>query len=195
MNEERTYSTLTLAAGVVIVLMVIYQFVVPMPKPKGAQKYARDEMQLALDQRVAIEKGDKLESANSARLWNVGPEALGPIAMARVSNMAKGLGLSLVSFRPQRNASAGELVRSGFIVTVEGSFPRAIEFARKLETPETKLAVVSMQVTSTDGASDAVTATVGVVAYRDREAGVKPVTSAKTEPKSTLASENKKPNP
>lgn len=195
MNQEKTLTAATLAAGLVIILMVIYQFVVPMPVTKGAEKYLRDQTELALKSRIAIEKAEKLEKSNIARLWDLGPEALGPIAMSRVSNMAKSNNLSLVSFRPLRNASAGDLVRSGFTIALEGTFPKVIQFARKLETPETKLAVVSLQVTATDGASDNVSATVGVIAYRDREAGVKPVTSAKKEAKSTLASENTKPNP
>ena len=194
MNDERTWNAITVAAGAVIVGLIGYHLSVPMPRARGADKYLKDETQLALDQRVAVQKAEKQEAANTIRLWNLGAEALGPMAMARVSNMAKAHNLNMVSFRPQRGATAEDLVRSGFTIALEGSFPQVIQFARKLETPATKLAVVSLQVTSTDGASDQVTATIGVVAYRDQDAGAKPVTSAATETKSTLASENQSRN-
>lgn len=192
MNEEKTWSLLTVLAGVVIVGLVAYQFMVPRPTPKGAIIHSRNEEELSLAQRIAIDKGEKLEASNKIRLWNLGPEALGPMAMARVSNMAKNHSLNMVAFRPMRNQDAGNLVRSGYTISVEGVFPKVIQFARQLETPETKLAVVSLQVTATDGATDTVRATVGVIAYRDREAGIKAASTAQKETKSTLASDNEK---
>jgi len=191
-NDEKSWSLLTVAAGVVIVGLVIYQFVVPMPKRTGAAKYNKDVEELSLAQRLAIEKGEKLEAANKIRLWNVGPEALGPTAMARVSNMAKNHNLEMVAFRPMRNETAGDLIRNGFTIAIEGAFPKVIQFARQLETPETKLAVISLQITATDGATDSVRASVGVVAYRDKDAGIKAATTAQKEPSATLASENEK---
>lgn len=190
MNQESTWVRATVIASILIVLMLVANFALPAPKAKGAQDYFNKEKELST-QRLIAEK-DKKEFAdfNAKKLWNLGPEALGPIAMGKVSNMAKASGLNMVAFRPQRTTAAGDLVRYGYQISLEGSFSKVIEFTRKLETPETRLAVVSLQVASTDGASDAVSATVGVVAYRDREAGLKPEL-AKSGTDSTLASEKK----
>lgn len=190
MNQETTWIRATIGAAIVMVLVLVVNFAFPVPKPKGAAEYFNKEKELSTQRLIAEKDKKDLADANGKRLWNLGAEAIGPMAMGRVSNMAKANGLNMVAFRPQRNVPAGDLVRYAYQISIEGSFGKVVEFTRKLETPETKLSVVSLQVASTDGASDAVSATIGVVAYRDREAGAKSV-PAKSDPASTLASEKK----
>lgn len=192
MNSERSWNIATIAAIVVIVAMLVFQVVVPMPAFASQQQRIKSERDMEETSDAYLRKSKELQKANAARLWDLGPESLGPTAMGKVSNLSKSFGLNMVAFRPQKQVDSGDLVRYGFLVSVEGAFPKVIEFVRKLETPETKLAVFSLQVTSTDGASDAVSATVGVVAYRDRLAGVKALKTAKNDTASTLASDEKK---
>jgi hypothetical protein len=191
-NSERSWNVATVGAIIVMVALVAYHLIVPMPAVTAQQQRKKNERDLAKTRDTYMRKSRELQKTNADRLWDLGPESLGPMAMGKVSNLSKSFGLKMVSFRPQKQVDSGDLVRYGYLVSVEGTFPKVIEFVRKLETPETKLAVSSLQVTSTDGASDAVSATVGVVAYRDRLAGVKALKTAKNDTASTLASEEKK---
>ena len=89
-------------------------------------------------------------------------------AMSMLEKFARQNNLKIISFRPQRLEEEAGLERMPYQITLEGAFPKVISFVRTVETPATKIAVTNVQIASSDGASDAVTATISLVAYRQK---------------------------
>ena len=52
-----------------------------------------------------------------------------------------------------------------FLVTVEGPYPSVTLFCQDIDKQATKLAVNLIQIASSDAASNAVTASIGLIAY------------------------------
>ena len=52
-----------------------------------------------------------------------------------------------------------------FLIGVDGSYPNVVAFVKDIETKGTKLALSQVQLSSSDGTTDKVSASIGVVAY------------------------------
>lgn len=117
--------------------------------------------------KVARAKAATKKAENVSRLWVGDAEAIGARSLDNVSKIAKAHNVKLSAFRPQRAIEAAELEQIPFLTLVEGKYPAVASFVRTLEQPALKLAVGSVQITATDGASDTVSASILLIAYRD----------------------------
>lgn len=108
----------------------------------------------------------RAEAMVANRLWAGDAEQIGPQSLAIATRAAQQSGLKLSAFRPQKPLTEGPLQRFPYLVSLEGTYPRVLAFVRYLETNERRLAVNVVQIASSDGASSAVTATVGIWAIR-----------------------------
>lgn len=139
---------------------------VPRPSTEGLDRERRErEFQIRRETSDAQRRLEREKAAAERRLWPGRPEDVAPAALDRVSRLAASERLQLVTLRPQRTNEAAGLTLVPTTVTVEGPFPRSMAFLRKLEAPENRLAVSSIQINSVDGASDRVSMTLGLVAF------------------------------
>lgn len=158
-----------LAAVGAIVLMagaLLYHLMVPVPTEASLARRHRSE--LSQFNREAAQLRDEVKSDReyvNSKLWNGSPETLGADALASVDKFAKKNQIAVQAFRPQRTVTSEGIVRYPYSVVVQGSFPRVLQLVRDLQAPGTLFAVTSVQLTSADGATDSVTATIGLAAF------------------------------
>lgn len=173
MSFESSYLSRSSLVGVVaLVGLGLFDWLMPRPQLQGAvAKQRADIPVLEREVRELRERVGSLRTEQNELLWEVGDGEIGPAALAKVSGVAKKAGIRLTSFRPQRVQEEGELVRLSYMVAVDGGFPALARFVRELENSGAKLAVSSVQISAADGATDRVTASVGLIAYRRVELG------------------------
>jgi Tfp pilus assembly protein PilO len=156
---------LGIAVAIFAIVLGVVIFV-PHPSTKGlATKLQRDKLRASIAIKDATEKAKQDEQRVTQATWTGDPEQIPPSALARVSKLAANHGLNLVAFRPQRTNESGEFRQLPFLVTVEGPYPSVTLFCQDIDKPSTKLAVNLIQIASSDAASNAVTASIGLIAY------------------------------
>lgn len=160
-------SRASLLAVVALVGLGLFDWLMPRPQLQGAvTKQRSDIVVLQRDVRDLRGRVESLRAEKDKVLWQVGDDQIGPATLAKVSDVAKKAGVRLTSFRPQRVQEEGDLVRLSFVVAVDGGFPALARFLRDMENSDRRLAVSSVQISAADGATDRVTASVGLIAYR-----------------------------
>jgi Tfp pilus assembly protein PilO len=184
-NQVTLYTRIA-QVGIVIGIMILL-FNLFGPRPQAAANVRNMPKELAkLESKEKLIREDikKLREANEARLMTGSVDALSASVMQTLEQFTRQSNVRMVSFRPQRTEEEAGLIRLPFQLVVEGSFLKVINLLQTVETPKTKISVSSVQMTSTDGATDLVTATVGLVAYTtkdgDNKEGVVPNTSSTT---------------
>ena len=160
----------TVAAGLGILGLIgvlAYMLLVPPPSQEldtQAQLNEQKEIVESVDDAKA-----KLAVANaviSKQTWATPVPEVESTTLSKLSSLARANGVKLTGLRPQRQTMAGELEAIPFVLSAEGSFPTVMAFVKAVENPENKLAVNLVQLTSSEGDSDKVTATVGLMAFR-----------------------------
>lgn len=165
-TPEGRWNMASLAAVAVICIAFLVHMTVPLPDVTAVNKKSRAE-QKKLAQELKRLEGEITEARSyvQSKLWKSGPDNLGAEAMSVVDRFAKKDGVSVQAFRPQRTVKTGEVVRYPYSVTVQGTFPKVLQLVRDLQGPGTLLAVTSVQLSSADGTSDSVLATIGIAAF------------------------------
>lgn len=191
MNKVDIYKRLTLAGAVVVLLLLVGLFTFPKPNDLGlAQRKSQEEKQLKHDFESARATLSELRNANEARMFLTKADEIGPNTMRTLESAARQRNLKVISFRPQRTEEDSGVTRYPYQIALEGSYLDVIAFVRSMETPATKLGVTSMQIASSDGATDKVSAMIGIVAYgpvvdedKESETGSKTKETSPTTPK------------
>jgi hypothetical protein len=164
-REDPTAAIITAAAIVLLIGSVAFMFLAPKPDIAKATKSQKDRIFKArLATQTAEQNRAQAETYVATNTWSGNIEIISPTALGRVTQVAKQRGLNLLSFRPQRASDTVTPIQLPFLATVEGSYPAILQFTRDLETKGSRLAVSSVMISSTDAASDRVTASVGLIA-------------------------------
>ncbi len=167
---NRMWNRVTAGAVVVMIGILAFQVLVPIPSPTVVvRSLRRQEAELRKKIEVARADVSATRTKNQLRTWKQPADQVAAAAMAKVTELAKAQSLKVIAFRPQRIQEDVGVTRYPYQVTLEGYFPKVVAFVQALETPKHKLPVVSMQITASDGASDKVSSTVGIVAFRENE--------------------------
>lgn len=165
--KPETVWTIALAAAVLLFVVSIGFAIMPKPTAAGVEASKRKQSRAILESVASAKASEQsMEGAIKPLIWQEEDQAIGAKALATVSSIAKASGLKLTAFRPQRLSEGKGLAQLPFLVFVEGGYPKVLSFIRKLESPAGKLAINSVQVASSDGASDEVTASIVLVAFR-----------------------------
>ena len=147
--------------------LVMFLFVHP-PTTKGIQgkKLAKlRQASNAID--TANERIDIIEQVFEKTKWKEKPDLITGNVLSIVRAATGKASVKLISFRPQRTVETTDLLQLPYVLAVDGSFPNVVKFVQSIEESDAKLAVSSFQLASAEGTSDFVTASVGLVAYRD----------------------------
>jgi Tfp pilus assembly protein PilO len=167
MNDEKTLNGLTITALVLGLLLVVGHTFMPKANPaKTKAAREREQIKMRAETRDARDRIAKLKEQNAVRVWEASASQMGPVLMSRVTGEARKAELKVIAFRPQRTEELAGLMKTPYVITLEGPYGKVVQFARDLETNEQRLSVTSIQCASSDGATDAVSATVNVVAFR-----------------------------
>lgn len=161
-------------AAVSLLMAVLLGVLLFVPRPRQTVTIGQRtsaEAAVRSETRASEQAYEKARAQAANYLWTEGADAVSPKALEIVTDAAKAENLRISAFRPQKPSEADGLQQLAYLVAVEGRFPQVIGFLRRVETPGNRLAVTLFQVTSADGATDAVTATVGLVAFRETTTG------------------------
>ncbi|MBI1756690.1 MAG: type 4a pilus biogenesis protein PilO [Fimbriimonas ginsengisoli] len=157
---------ISLAAIVVFVGTLAFLVLSPAPSIAKAATAQRAELASAYDSLESAKQTTKAAAAKmDASVWQMPQQAVGPAALAQVTTTAKGRGLRLASFRPEKADAVEGLTRLPFQVSVEGTYLAVLGFARDIEAGGSKLAINNIQISASEGASDKVSATMALYAY------------------------------
>lgn len=168
--SENSWTKLSLAAIAVMALTVVAYWVFPVPALKQVTQIRRNQ-QTELFKDIDKVKDDVslTRIRNQQRLWVQPADQVAAAAMAKVTQVALAQSLKVLAFRPQRVQEVAGVTILPYQVSLEGYFPKVMAFVRTMETPSGRLPVVNVQIAASDGASDKVTATIGIVAFREAE--------------------------
>lgn len=147
--------------------LAMLAFVKP-PSEKGIQgkKLAKlRQASNAID--TANERIDVIEQVFEKTKWTEKPDLITGEVLSIVREATGKASVKLISFRPQRSVETTDLLQLPYVIAVDGSFPNVVKFVQSIEESDAKLAVSSFQLASAEGTSDFVTASIGLVAYRD----------------------------
>lgn len=97
--------------------------------------------------------------------WEEPADALVPILVQRLEQLAQESGVALSSYRPNKPKSLGTLTEVALEMHFTARFPTAAKFIYALQRPETKVSVDVLRISSADSESDKVDVDVRVSAY------------------------------
>ena len=136
------------------------------PNTEAEIRKARNAAQAArLDARKARDLRDVDEASAKALTWRDGVDQIAPKALDVVTREARARGVRLVAFRPQRTVPGSPLTQVPFTLTLEGTYPKVLDFVAAMDRPSNRLAITLMQVAAADDATSQVTASLGLVAF------------------------------
>jgi hypothetical protein len=165
----------------IIVLMgtAVVMIFIPPPSTAGiVAGKARSEKEIV--ERIRQLKSDEIAAKTvvAAQTWTDSAEEIGPKALAFITSFAQKNRLKLIAFRPQKAVEVNSMDQLPFLISVEGPFPGVMGILQDLEDPALKLGTSLVQISSSDPSSDLVSATIGIVAYRNLD--VKKTTTVNT---------------
>lgn len=166
----RDMNILGSVAAVLAIAVLGWHFLNPVSKAvKDPQKLLAEKRDMEQSITELRDKVTMTRNKADEWVWLGDRDQIAVDAMARVNDQVGILGLKMISFRPQRSIVDGSVERLPYQVTLDGAFPAVIGFVRAMETPEARFCVSKVQIASADGATDRVSATIGLVAYREAE--------------------------
>lgn len=191
MNLGNNVKTWNLACGaclLAIVAIAAYDFFTPKPNLAKARK-AAGETQRSLT--LKVESNRKALADNEMRLasftWKIPPDEVGSALLAKITDLAKKHNVKVGNFRPSRPNALDKLMVLGFDLSLNGSATDTSDFLKEFELPENLVSIQSYQLTNADGASDAVNATVKIIAIvqvqeKEKKTPEKPTQTKTTQP-------------
>lgn len=149
-----------------IVGCAVFDRVAPRPKiGDTVKKQAAEQTKLTAEWNQAKADLKKAEDSIAKYAWASNVSDVGPAVLDKVNRAAAARSVKISTFRPQRVQDVAPLKAAEYTVSVQGSFLAVVAFVKDLENPESKLVVTSAQFSSTDAATSAVSASVGLVAF------------------------------
>lgn len=166
-NPLLPWNVLLAISSIALVGTLLLHLIVPVPKFQMTGKDIAAQESRVRKQALAMYQ-EVLESEKfaSERIWTGPSDEVGPVTLEATTAVANRLGIKLSAFRPQKAVSEGATTRLPFLVSLEGSYPKVVEFIREMESPGHKVVVHVVQMASTDGSSSAVNAVVGLWAFQ-----------------------------
>ncbi|MBC8065800.1 MAG: type 4a pilus biogenesis protein PilO [Chlorobia bacterium] len=178
-KSDTGVSVAIIIAITVLVVTGLVMLFVPAPTTAGIAS-GKIRSQKELDERLAKLEKDKRDAKAMivSQVWKVPIAEVGPKALAFITSFAQRQNVKLLAFRPQKIVEVNGLNQLPFLITIEGPYPGVMKFVKDLEAPALKVGTSLVQVTGSDPSTDTVSATVGIVAYKQLE--IKSASKGKT---------------
>jgi hypothetical protein len=165
-KDDPTAAGLAFTGLVLLLGALLFMTLYPKPSTGGLAARARNaEFKVQLDKASIQQRLDASLDYTRKMAWNTEAQRVTPATVQVVTSLAKKNGLQLVGVRPQKVDDAGKPNRLPFLITVAGPYPAVMAFADALRDPINKLTISSLQLTASDANTNAVTGTIGTVAY------------------------------
>jgi Tfp pilus assembly protein PilO len=164
--EERAPSALIVLSLLILAGTLAYMLFVPAPSAAGiARGRVTSRRKIQDEIRSTRERNDAMEREVAPLLWQGSVESITSRVLARVTNLANRQNLKVAAFRPQKTQPLDATTELPFNVQVSGTYAQLRALVDQLDRPQSKVALRSVQVASSDTATDAVTAAITLSAY------------------------------
>ena len=159
-------SSMILASILMLLGTLLYMIFVPVPSTAGLAK-GRDLSRRTITKEIETTRAraDELEKTNQVYLWNDTAESVTASVLGNITAQSRRKALKMTAFRPQRPQTLESLTELPFSVQLSGPYLAVRDVVSVLNTPQSKIAMRSLQMSSSDGGSSAVTATLAFSAY------------------------------
>ena len=166
-NKDEVLPSLLIVLSLLIFLGCLVSMVFFKPPTTAGVAAGRQRSISTIQKEIATseQRAQEAQVSVRTRLWQGDPEAVTAAVLAQLTRQTNQSGVQLVAFRPQKLQALEGVSELPFSVQLTGSYPKVRALVAALEVSSSRLVVRSFQFASTDGASDAITATVGVSAY------------------------------
>jgi hypothetical protein len=136
------------------------------------EKLAKDQQKLPKLQASADRA--KLRAGLNERqihrhISTVDAETLGSQTLDSLTALAEKNHLVLTGFRTEKPVAVSIMREASFVAVLEGPYSDVMNLERVIEDPKSNLAPEMLQIAPTDTVSDRVIATLGLVAFLDKE--------------------------
>lgn len=166
-KDETATNAIFIIALLIILGSLAFEFLVPKPDATKIAMARNAEQKKIFDQ---VDANRKDFAASQAKVvsstWTGTADKIGPGALTTMNALAAQHKVKLSGFRPERVSLVAGLELDPYTLTAEGSYPDVVNFTKAIEDPNTKLCVDSIQISSADANGDAVSANIGITAYR-----------------------------
>ncbi len=170
--EERTPSALILLSIAILAGTLLYMVFVPAPSAAGIAKgreISRRKIQSEISD--AQTRTLQMRKETQGRIWPGDAELVTSQVLARLTDQANQRSLKLAAFRPQKMQPLQGVTELPYNVQLAGPYPVVRAMIQSLDAPQSRLVLRSIQIASSEAASSAVVATLGLSAYiRSEEA-------------------------
>lgn len=164
-NTVKTWNAVAIITLLALLGLAIADILIPKPRVADLhRKMGREQSQL----KIAVSEAQRQLDAgdpSATLVWDTTAESITPSLLNKVNSVANGHKVKVKAFRPQKSETKEDIVRLPYLVIAEGSFVQVASFVRSLESGDLKAGVSQVQISAQGGDSDAVNATIGLVAY------------------------------
>ena len=138
-----------------------------------AHARARTRRQMRTEIAQVSARSRELEQAVRPRLWQGSIESITSLVLKEVADQARGSGVKLTGFRPQKVQALKGVVEVPFAAHVTGRYPSVRAMVAALDAPGTRIALRSVQFASADDASSAVTVALNMSVFVAETSGMR----------------------
>lgn len=131
-------------------------------------KNKKEETKLQTEAKKTKAEAEEMKAIVTANRWSQKSDEIQPIALEKLTKIAKDKKINVISFRPQKVTESSSLRQLVFTLNIEGGFLAVANMISEIEQPNSKMAVNQVQFASKEGESDAVNATLSLVTYLDK---------------------------
>jgi hypothetical protein len=164
-RDRQIPAVLMIVATIILCASLLYAFLVPPPTTEGlAESHKKTAEAIAADTKTAQDTGRLAIEAVSPHLGASNPELVTAAVLAELTTQSQQQSLQMTAFRPDRGQALDGIVEERYTVQITGTYP-AVRAALTALDHNSKIVVRSVQIQSTEQASGAVTALLGLSAY------------------------------
>ena len=144
---------------------VLFKFFVPSPNVAETDKLKSNRLNLEKEISKTNTQTAQKQADISHGLYHEDTEAVTSDILRRVTDVASSHGLKVADFRPQRPQTLNGMMELPFNVRLTGSFNAVRDVLTTFDAKGSKIAVRSVQTSSTDSAKSAITAALSFSTY------------------------------
>ena len=164
--EEVAPSILVILSILVLAGTLAYMLLVPKPSAAGSARAWTSSRRRMVDDIADTRKQTRLaRAAVRPRLWRGDPEAVTATILAQLTTQTGHRALKLTAFRPDRPKAFEEVTELRFDAQVAGPYAGVHSLMDALDARGSKVALRSVQITSSQAAVNTVAATLGLSAF------------------------------
>lgn len=166
-NNANAGVTVVIVLSIIVgIVSAISLYVIPLPKADQAKAKFQVERDKLIDSAtLARHESDTMALEARKRVWEGDSEAVTSSIISMVTTEAESRQLRLAGVRSQRPQSLDSVTELPFSVQITGRYPSTVALLQWLDQPGHRVALKSVQLASSDGATDDVTCTVAFSAY------------------------------